>query len=298
MNLTIATTLTNIKLSDEFKGNARAFLSRMDTPIPDELTVHIHPQLESVIDKLAKKKIGTWEFVGTDMRHRDAHNKHFISAFDVIEKDQTLGSISTMYKYGRHGKSDVTVISSKNINKTRGDQNCIKTGNPALAIRTVLSYFKPETLKDQMDEVRRTSQMTFSRIQIRANNELEAVACQSVPRNVLAAYLVNNMADYAAFVQTHHPQAMTELESIEEKLRSVEIVKSLNKGGEQLTVWLKPSGEVVIGDTTDIVVYQADELPATVSRKIGMLKLVEDTQTIEGVGMRHNKDVFIIMKGE
>ena len=298
MNITIATTLTNIKLSDEFKGNARAFLSRMDTPVPDELTVHIHPQLESVIDKLAKKKIGTWEFVGAGVRHRDADSKYFISDFEVMEKDQTLGSISTMYKYGRNGKTDVIYITSKNINKTRGDKNCIKTANPALAIRTVLTYFKPEALKDQMDELRRISQMTFNRVQTRANVELEAVMHQSVPRSSLAAYLVNNMADYAAFVQTHHPQAMKELGRIEEKLRSAEIVNSLNKGGEQLTVWLKPSGEVVIGDTTDIVVYQADELPATVSRKLGMLKLVEDTQTIEGVGMRHNKDVFIIMKGE
>ena len=297
MNITIATTLANITLSEDGKRSVRDLMSRMDTLVPDEVTVYVHPQLESVIDKLAKKKIGTWEFVATDVRHKDAYSKYFISDFEVMEKDQRLGSIGTVYKYGRNGKTDVIYITSKNIKKTRGDKNCIKTANPALAIRNVLKYFTPETLKEQMREVRENAQMTFSRVHTRANVELETVVCNSVPRSLLATYLVKNLDNYSAFVQTHHPKAMKELERIEEKLRRAEIVNSLSNG-EQLTVWLKPSGEVVIGDTTDIVVYQADELPAIVNRKLGMLKLVEDTQTIEGVGMRHNKDVFIIMKGE
>ena len=299
MNLTIATTLANITVSEDARREARETLIRAATPVPDELVIKVHPRLEPVIDKLAKKKMGTWTFVATAVRQMNSEEAQlYASAFNVVEKDEELGSVAVGYQYRRNGKEQSIAIESKRIVKERGDQHIIKTGNPALAVRTALRFFVPTTLKEHMHEQIQAARNTFERVEARARNELNQTLFRVVPQTVLATYLSNNITDYKKFLSNNFPQGLDKLEGFDAELRSVEIAKSLSEASRRMTLWIKPNGEVVISDGADMVVYQSDELPASIKRKLGMLKLVEDTQIIEDVGMRLNNDVFIIMKGE
>ena len=200
--------------------------------------------------------------------------------------------------YSRRSVDRVVVIESKRIKKTRGDENTIKTGNPALAVRMVLKYFTPTPLSEQMREYRAGTRSMLSRIQGKVASDLTESVTNAVPVSVLGAYLLENIANYTAYVQTHSPKVSEALGKLNERLRAVEIVGSITDMTKQLTVWIKSNDEVVVSDDTDVVVYKEDELPASIKRKLGMLKLTENSQVVEHVGMRKDQNVFIIMKGE
>jgi hypothetical protein len=79
------------------------------------------------------------------------------------------------------------------------------------------------------------------------------------------------------------------------EMLTVEDIETKFKSGKDTSLVLLSNGKYVVKTGDEVQLYDDNTLPVDMRGKLGMLKLVEPEQMIEGVGCRATAEVFVLL---
>ena len=233
-----------------------------------------------------------WRFEATSVtrvHHNDAGGGGFnLNGFDVYEKRELLGHISKERNYTR--REDVYCLRNKRISNERERGNTLKTGNRAKALSAVKKYFslpKPiEIVEDRIEKATRALQSLMN--------------AKSSPINYM---WLDRQPEVQDFILKRWDEFLTTLPNpkeyepnIPQAIAEQNMVSKMRYAAVHSEMY-----EVVAVDSTyyirfkdDLTIVDSTALPEKLRSKLGMLKLVEVGQAVEGVGFKAADDTFLI----
>jgi hypothetical protein len=233
-----------------------------------------------------------WRFEATGVSRllsNDEGGAEFeLNSFDVYEKRELLGRISKDRNYTR--RENVYCLRNKRIADERERGSELKTGNQAKALKAVKKYFslaKPvEVIEEKIGKAIQT---------LRSECHARGTPIDYVwmdRRVEVQLYILERWDEFLETLPNPKDYELSMLANIKDHA----MVDSMRKAAINSEMY-----EVVAVDSTyyvrfkdDVTVVDSTSLPEHLRGKLGMLKLVEVGQVVEGVGFRAADDTFLI----
>ena len=226
-----------------------------------------------------------WRFKAYDSSSNSTNQ--VLTAFEISEDDERLGSISIEYK----GRGDRIKVRNDRIDAKRERGSGYFTEDPSKAELAIRKHFfvmaKDERLDKAVDTAKklvRDENRDKMWTKNRARNDMLSEVTDFARKN-LAAYL----NAYPQLKPKHEEYLIAKAEarttkSVEEALDKAKAMVVVCDGTQYLTK---------TGD--EIKVYKDEDLSFDLRRKIGLLKLVQDRQMISDVGCRVDNTTFVLL---
>lgn len=252
-----------------------------------------YPFMHPFIEALAVKH-PEWRFVGTDYRTTILEGTSTIATiykrFGVYAGRELLGHLWQDYSYGR--SKEMYVIKNHRTEEALIRASSIKTSDLKKAIKLVEKMFytltSKEIVEQKLKEVYKTVEdLTTAKMRQAGYAEREVRGhIMGYVRAHLDAVMLNipDLASRAKLQEyfTFSDEAKI-LHGVIDVLQSFKGHKLIQRG----SVYYSAVDEGVKELTND-------DLTEPMKHKLGILKLVEDGQAVEGVGFRHSDDTFIL----
>lgn len=248
--------------------------------------IKLKAPLTDVILPLARRH-PDWRFVAhfTDARY-----------FTVSKGSEVLGEITTSYyNYSTVAKIKNARISAKIV---RGDG--MASSKPDKVRKLVEQYFVPKTADERINSKRRDLVSQFDILVYTADQKARMQERQVVPALLYA--LLKEHRDTVLSVAT--ALSITSIGELEAAYDKAVLMKELDKGRTANTgvVGVVRDGDAywVSQDGMDkpAVSYTDDTLPLQLRTNIGLLKLAEQGEPHEGIGVRVGPDLFLTVYNE
>jgi len=253
----------------------------------------MHPFIEALAVKYPQ-----WKFVGTDYRTTILDGTSTIATvyrrFSVHSGRELLGHLWHDYSYGR--RKDMYVIKNHRTEEALVRANHIKTSDLKKAVKLVEKMFytltSKELVEQKLKEVYKVVEdLTSAKMRQAgyAEREVRGHIMRYVRAHLDAVML--NIPDSASRDRLQEYFTFSDeakiLHGVIDVLQSYKGHKIIQRG----SVYYSPNSEGVTELTND-------DLTEPMKHKLGILKLVEDGQAVEGVGFRHSDDTFILFGDE
>jgi hypothetical protein len=268
----------------------------MDNPprTDDVMTVAgTYPFMHPFIEALAVKH-PEWKFVGTDYRTTMLEGTSTIATvyrrFSVHAGKELLGHLWQDYSYGR--RKDMYVIKNHRTEEALIRASAIKTSDVGKAVKLVEKMFyaltSKELVEQRLKEVYKTVEdLTSNKMRQAgyAEREVRGHIMDYVRAHLDAVML--NIPDSASRARlqeyfTFNDEAKI-LHGVIDVLQSYKGHKIIQRGSVYHSA-----------DRDGVKELTNEDLTEPMKHKLGILKLVEDGQAVEGVGFRHSDDTFIL----
>lgn len=276
---------------------------------PEHTRAEVYKGLVPVLEKLATKKLGRWKIVGTDIAGRfsrislDTSFPEDLAVFldfKVYENDEHIGSISM--RRGWRGRKQVELfgVTSERIEKWRGSRCTKETTKEDVAIRTALKYFVPTSMDEVIQKQLKEADRVCREIRSHANNKLSRLTAQSEMLPAFARYAHANLDSFQKFMEQSGDGLKYDADTFDDILRNHGIVNSVAKYETAVVVLVDSQMHIVTkdaqGQETKQVFNEDDPaIPEHVRGRVGLLKLSQDGQVVENVGVRINNKTFTII---
>lgn len=276
---------------------------------PEHTRAEVYKGLVPVLEKLATKKLGRWKIVGAGISSRlsllsldnSPEDLAVFVDFKVYENDEHIGSISM--RRGWRGRQSIELfgVTSERIEKWRGSRCTKETTKEDVAIRTALKYFVPTSMDEVIQKQLKEADRIFREIRAHANNKLSRLTANSEMLPLFAQYAHENLDSFQKFMEQSGVDVLTyDADMFGDILRNHQIVNSVAKYETAVVVLVDSLMYVVTkdaqGQETKQVFNEDDPaIPEHVRGKVGLLKLSEDGQVVENVGVRINNNTFTII---
>jgi hypothetical protein len=110
---------------------------------------------------------------------------------------------------------------------------------------------------------------------------------------------IQNPEDFKKYaIVNGQAHQLAKLREAEAEMLTVTDIESKFKSDKGTSLVLLSSGKYLVKTGDDIQLYDDNTLPLDMRGKLGMLKLVEPEQMIEGVGCRATTEVFVLLTAE
>lgn len=291
MDAKAAMRLSNVTFTDKLlEGRRKSDLTSIDVGTP----------LNEIMWKVVTEN-PTWEFRvdrhSNDVSRDDGKNVTGIKVnrFEVYKDNERIGTIGRKYRYSRYSENEyVFCITSNAIKKERerSDEYCTKDAKKALA--SIKKTFSNKSLSERMNEAQDLAYRSISR-------EWSAKAHEG--RKKLDK-LATTISDFTFVVMKEQFEAYarsvnmgTALDEHHTAALEMLTVDQINTkfSNNETTLILVVNGKYVVKSGDKIDMHDDNTLPVEMRGKLGMLKLVEPEQMIEGVGCRATTEVFVLM---
>ena len=256
-----------------------------------------HPFMHPFIETLAVKH-PEWKFVGTDYRTTILEGTSTIASiyrrFSVHSGRELLGHLWHDYSYGR--SKDMYVIKNHRTEEALVRANHIKTSDLKKAVKLVDKMFytltSKEIVKQKIQEADKAVDALIVHKMSQSRQTLSAVRghiMEYIRAHLEAVTLnISDPSDRVKLQEYFRLEDDTKiLHSVSDILQSTRGYKIIQRG----SVYYLAVDEGVKELTND-------DLTEPMKHKLGILKLVEDGQAVEGIGFRHSDDTFILFGDE
>lgn len=271
--------LNNVSVSAKEKANV------------DELTpIRAWPALGSVVSALAQR-YPLWHFEVTDVRHNTAY------CFRVTEYGEYMGTIECGY----HGGNNVICVSNQRIeeNMTRG--SAYKTTDPIKAVTKIKKMFYRMNVAERMSKANASAahliHQTVGSITRELRNHvitIDNAALNFIKSEAGRPVFLEYIQTLPDFKRIPVSASLGVKEQLDARMLTIESVKSkLGKQGSALIV--KDVNKYIVHIGTTLNIYDDTTLPLNLRGKLGMLKLVQAEEFVEGVGCKVNAEVFVVL---
>ena len=256
-----------------------------------------YPFMHPFIEALAVKH-PEWKFVGTDYRTTILEGTstiaHVYRRFSVYVGRELLGYLWQDYSYGR--SKDMYVIKNHRTEEALIRANAIKTSDLKKAVKLVDKMFYTLTSKELVEQklkevYKAVEDLTSAKMRQAgyAEREVRGHIMRYVRAHLDAVML--NIPDSASRDRLQEYFTFSDeakiLHGVIDLLQSYKGHKIIQSG----SVYYSAVDEGVKELTND-------DLTESMKHKLGILKLVEDGQAVEGIGFRHSDDTFILFGDE
>jgi hypothetical protein len=292
MDAKAAMQLSNVILDDKLLEGKRK---------SDITNIRVSAPLDEIMWKVVSEN-PTWEFrAGTSRNEvsRDVVDRSVVGVrlnrFDVFKDNEQIGSIGRNYRSSRMGGDYVFAISSNALKneRERNSEYCTKDAKKALA--AIKKTFSNKSMSERMNEAFNDAARSISR----ESNEKTHTANKYLHRlspTIQAFAFVTMQKEFEAYAQSLGMGAMlNEYKTAQLEMLTVDEIQTKFNTVEATHLVLSLGGKYVVKTGDKIDMYDDNTLPVEMRGKLGMLKLVEPEQMIEGVGCRATTEVFVLL---
>ena len=252
---------------------------------PNELPRAV-PLMEKLLPLLSLK-YPLWQFQGTTY-----NNSAGFMSFHVVDKGEVLGTITTDWVGGKHKY----LVRNKRIDDARERGNGYRTDDPNKVVAKIKKLFGRKTVTERLQEaVEKAGNQTY-----RSADDAQYAARQALGRINDELLKFARLPDmYAQFIEYARKTEATNtaLETYETASLAMRTTSELRDkyNKNETTLVVRDDDEYIVKTKAGVKIYMDYDLPTTLRGKIGMLKLVEANIAIDGVGMKLNDDLFVLM---
>jgi hypothetical protein len=250
----------------------------------------IDPFLKSFIEKLALK-YPQWTF--EEVHNTAISNTKTYEAykFNVVDKREVLGSIDKEYTSNGGWRY---CVDNHRINGVRERGRGMKTIHEDKALKHVSKFFGKKNVNEKFTEATQTIGNAVGNIHNQKKWDLthkwDAV------KDHAQQFIVENYAQFASGVTDKTVASKLEqLPSCHADFSSVDAMQEALRKGDAYIVFIDGVNYSIQKGKDPLEIKTSEELPDFMRRAVGLLKLVEDNQVIDGVGVRANETTFLVM---
>lgn len=288
MDASTAMTLSNVTFSDKILQGRRK----------SDFDFVVEKPLNEIMWKVVTEN-PTWEFRVPEyygqIKNATADEKAriTISKFRVLKDGEDIGLIDRDYRYDQGGH--VFSIVSNAIRSERERVGAYRTKDAKKALAAIKKTFVPKTLGERMDDAMAQATGVIKRQSSRKRGEIQNVTHSLMP--LLKAFAFTSQAEMFKQYAIQHSQMhnLAKYHEAEAEMLTVTDIESKFNTGKDSSLVLFSNGKYVVKTGDNVQLYDDNTLPVDMRGKLGMLKLVEPEQMIEGVGCRATAEVFVLL---
>ena len=232
--------------------------------------------------------------------------KFVITDGDVSsEEGISIGKIYPNDRWKRYGGSDKTVkLRNARINKARQRSDCYETKDWKAAIREMKKTFYAPTVTEVMEEAKSTAWTKMRQISHNPQRKIDHVCMRLAP--IALDYISSSEERMGVFEHWCRLKGVAPADTVQMLTSYGEERKNLNTivgvqqafDNNKTVLVVKTQNGYILQFDKDVKLCDDSTLPQSIRAKLGMLKLVEPSQVVDGVGCRVNDDTFVVVSDE
>ena len=251
----------------------------------------IDPFLKSFIEKLALK-YPQWTFEESYCNNNHNDKTYEAYRFNVVDKREVLGTIDKEYINGGGGWR--YCVDNHRINGVRERGRGMKTIHEDKALKHVGKFFGKKNVNEKFTEATQVISGALGHIHNQKRWDLSH-KWERVQSHA-QKFIVENYAQFASGITDS--KIVTNLEQLPSSFaeyNSVDAMQNALQKGDAYIVFIDGLNYSIQKGKDPLEIKASEELPDFMRRAVGLLKLVEDNQVIDGVGVRANETTFLVM---
>ena len=288
MDASTAMTLSNVTFSDKTLQGKRK----------SDFDFTVEKPLNEIMWKVITEN-PTWEFRVPEYYAQiksataDEKARITVSKFKVFKDGEEVGMIDRDYRYDAGGY--IFSIASNTIRNERERVGAYRTKDAKKALAAIKKTFNPKSINERMNDALVEANRAISRQSSRKRGDHQSTLHSLVP--LMKAFAFVEHAEAFKNYAIRHSQAhnLAKLREMESEMLTVTDIESKFKTNAGTSLVLLSNGKYLVKTGDDIQLYDDNTLPVDMRGKLGMLKLVEPEQMIEGVGCRATTEVFVLL---
>jgi methyl coenzyme M reductase alpha subunit len=245
--------------------------------------------MKEFVEQLALK-YPQWTFVENGVTSNMANNTYEVHAFKVMDKREVLGTLSK--DWANNGNR--YCFDNHRISSMRERGNGMKTIHMNKAIKHVNKLFGKKNVHEKLNEAKQLlggalgGVINHKEWQLRTTWNALAQSTQ--------AFIVSHYQEFAdSVVDKNLIKPVEQLPTHLEEHIATQYMKEVWEKNNAYVVFIEGINYSVQKGEDPIEVKESDELPDFMRRAIGLLKLVENNQVVNGVGLRVNESTFLVL---
>jgi hypothetical protein len=290
MDANTAMTLSNVTISDKLLNCRRK----------SEFDFAVEKPLNEIMWKVIVEN-PTWEFKVQEYYGQvksetmDTRPRITVSKFAVFKDGEEIGKIDRDYRYDQGGH--VFSITSNAIRNERERVGAYRTKDAKKALAAIKKTFTPKSIGERMGEACGEATRAIGRQSSRKRGDYQSAFSELAP--LMKAFVFKDMWDlFQKYAITNgQGHKLSKLRETEAEMLTVTDIEGKFRGAGTSLI-LVANGKYLVKTGDDIQIYDDNTLPIEFRGKLGMLKLVEPEQMIEGVGCRATTEVFVVLTAE
>ena len=251
----------------------------------------LHGLLDQLVYKLALVH-HEWQFVGEDSWYNRVKEGYEVKRLRIYEGPDQIGSI--LIDTWREPKFE---IRNARINAVIAKRNHKSTKDVDKAVKIVEQFFKSKTMAERVNEGRSKVSSAIQNRKWTAEREFSTVMERLAP--ALATYVTLHMAEVRPILEAYGapPSALDMLMEKNEARKLTASVSDIRGKNTGTTVLLHGDRYLIIpdGDPDTMRNATASQLSDDMRGKLGVLKVVNDNDAIESIGMRVDSTTFYLL---
>lgn len=258
--------------------------------------IDVHEDIQPFIDALAVK-YPHWEFVADAVRYTGTNNEIRKAIKFKVHNDanprEPIGEVLCSHKINNDGKRVVSyVVFNQRLSQDRERGYKLETIKLPVAMKAVHKYFNPppivEVLEHVMDrgEGQYRNAVAFKR-RAAENTEFHLEKSQQ-------EFLRNNWAAYKASV---NPLTLELVEKYEQQLDEYVRMEQIKSENNFVAVVIQ-NDKYMVHCKGKVDTYDVNTIPIALRAQLGLLKLVDEGDVLEGVGIRMREGFLVFLPKE
>lgn len=253
----------------------------------------IDPFMKPLIEKLALT-YPQWNFEECNMTLNSADKTYHAYRFNIVDKREVLGTIDK--EWGRSGYR--FKVDNHRINAMRQRGSGMKTVHMDKAFKYVGKFFSKKNIIEKVREASQVATSALENVRGSKNYAVRSAWNNDVVTTAMQNYLVSNFPNVLTMLDAHARQKLEDFPRLMEEQRAVFEISSATHSGNSYLVLLDGMDYAIKKGNDAPTIKTSEQLPSFMRQAIGMLKLVEDGQVIEGIGFRTSETTFIVVDKE
>ena len=291
MDAKTAMTMSNVVISDKLLCGKRK----------SDFVILVEKPLDEIMWKVITEN-PSWEFRVSEhwgsIKSATADTPAYLTVnkFKVFKDGEEVGVIDRDYRYDAGGY--IFSITSNAIRNERERVSAYRTKDAKKALAAIKKTFSNKSVGERVNEALAEANRVVGRQTSRKRGDHQSVLHSLVPLMKAFAF-IQNPEDFKKYaIVNGQAHQLAKLREAEAEMLTVTDIESKFKSDKGTSLVLLSSGKYLVKTGDDIQLYDDNTLPLDMRGKLGMLKLVEPEQMIEGVGCRATTEVFVLITAE
>ena len=253
--------------------------------------IDVHEDIVPFIDALAVK-YPQWEFVTDGVRYAGKENEIVKSIKFKVYNDanprELIGEIKGDYKYNNNGNRVPSyVVYNQRLAHDRERGHYLETTKLPVAMKAVHKYFNPPPVTTLLEQVMTRGVGQFNHL-VSQKERLARNTEYSLQASKEEFIKANWELFKASLTDTILPVADKYKEEFDDYLRLFNVMKKNYSVGVVIQ-----NDKYVVSCNDKITTYDVNTIPIDLRAQLGLLKLMEENDVLEDVGVR-TKDGFVV----
>jgi hypothetical protein len=291
MDASTAMTLSNVTFSDKLLNGRRK----------SDFDFVVEKPLNEIMWKVITEN-PSWEFKVHDYYGQvksetmDTRPRITVSKFAVFKDGEEIGKIDRDYRYDQGGH--VFSITSNAIRMERERISAYRTKDAKKALAAIKKTFSNKSVGERVSEALGEAARVVSRQAGQKRGNHQSALHSLIPLMRSFAFVENTDAFKKYAINNGQAHNLAKIKETEAEMLTVTDIESKFKSDKGTSLVLLSNGKYVVKTGDEVQLYDDNTLPLDMRGKLGMLKLVEPEQMIEGVGCRATTEVFVLLTAE